>query len=731
MRIGKQAEEQESGRRIDLQEALETVSCSVVVCDIAHSEVSIAFVNAAFSSLTGYAAEEVLGRDLRFMQGPDSDAASLRDVREILSLGSPVAKDFLNYRKSGEPFWNRATLAPIRGDAGKITGLLVVSVDSTADHAHPGFAGQDVQVQRILRNMPGYIYRQVINSNHDLQMSYLSPSVAPFLGEDPERGAGVFFRHIHPDDVEGYFAAVRASAETLAAFKEEFRMVSSEGAVRWVRSEAQAVRHPNGDIVWDGLALDITAEKTSELERSYLSLHDKLTGLANRELFRNRLRQAIDRAGVDESRLGVFIIDLDAFQEVNDSRGQLAGDEVLRQIGRRLQALVDDRFGTVARLGGDEFAVLVPALDQPSALEAIARELCAEVRRPVVIENSALVLEGSLGASVFPPADPSRQFRTSDVGEEIMKQADLALHAAKKEEPGSFRVYETGLDDRFRNRIALRQSLTAAIAERQFELHYQPFVSLVSGEILGAEALVRWRHPTLGFQRPEAFIPLAESSGLIVPLGEWVLGEALRQGESWRRRGLSAGRIAINLSGVQLRRSPQLQRPDFLAIVEKLLADTGADPRGFEFELTEGIIIESSTETLSVLKSLKTLGFKITIDDFGTGHANFRYLRDFVVDKVKIDRSFIARIGEDSETEAIVAAMIRLTRVLGAQVVAEGVESAFQRDFLIEQGCEFGQGYLFSVPVAAEDFSWMLQQRMSFPSLTQRRTTSGRMDQPR
>jgi EAL domain-containing protein (putative c-di-GMP-specific phosphodiesterase class I) len=241
-------------------------------------------------------------------------------------------------------------------------------------------------------------------------------------------------------------------------------------------------------------------------------------------------------------------------------------------------------------------------------------------------------------------------------------------------------------------------------------------VAIDSGAIAGAEALVRWIHPVLGVQPPESFIPLAESSGLIVPLGEWILRRALRQGASWRRQGLEVGRIAINLSGLQLRRRPQ--RPDFLATLEAALAETGADPAGFEFELTESAVIDSSEETIAILRSLKAMGFGIAIDDFGTGHASFRYLRDLLFDKVKVDRSFIRGIGEDGESEAIVSAMIGLTRMLGAKVVGEGVESTAHRDFLCEHGCDFGQGYLFSPPLDAAAFGALVERRATLPFLS-------------
>jgi EAL domain-containing protein (putative c-di-GMP-specific phosphodiesterase class I) len=262
----------------------------------------------------------------------------------------------------------------------------------------------------------------------------------------------------------------------------------------------------------------------------------------------------------------------------------------------------------------------------------------------------------------------------------------------------------------------LRQSLQAGVAEHQFELHYQPIVVLASGAITGAEALVRWEHPTLGIQSPGHFIALAEETGLIVPLGEWIIGEAFRQGVALNRATLNPPKIAINVSSLQLRTTALQRRPDFIARVERALKETGADPRNFEFELTEGVLIDSSGDTLSTFRTLKAMGFSIAIDDFGTGHSTFRYLRDFPVDKIKIDRSFVSPIGADKSNEAIVSAMIDLANSLGVKVVAEGVETQEQRAFLIDRGCHMAQGYFFSLPLRAEDFAWMLGQGMCLPA---------------
>jgi EAL domain-containing protein (putative c-di-GMP-specific phosphodiesterase class I) len=257
--------------------------------------------------------------------------------------------------------------------------------------------------------------------------------------------------------------------------------------------------------------------------------------------------------------------------------------------------------------------------------------------------------------------------------------------------------------------MVLRHSLRKAIEEKQFKLHYQPLVDLVSGTIVGAEALVRWNHPELGLQRPDIFIPFAESSGLIIPLGNWIFREAMQQVVSWRRDGLEVPKIAINVSGVQL------QDPGLLRSIETALAQTGAQARHFELELTEGFMIEASPSTLGLLKSLKTLGFTLAIDDFGTGHSSFRYLRDFPVDKVKIDQTFVRQMVVDSSDASIIRAIIALAKSLDLKVVAEGIETMVQRNFLREEGCQIGQGYLFSVPLTAEDFGYLIARNIRLP----------------
>ena len=479
---------------------------------------------------------------------------------------------------------------------------------------------------------------------------------------------------------------------------------------RWFRASASPRVDDRGAVVWSGVALDISAEKLSQFRAEYLTSYDPLTGLLNRPLFRIALVQTVTTVSHTNEQTMLFNVDLDEFQGVNDSLGPLVGDRVLRRVGMMLMEFAEPRGGTASRIGGDEFAVMLPGVPPGTELGELAERIRLNLAEPILIDGQEVVVSASIGAAVFP--------RLSDVGQaaagegwaaELMKRAQVALYAAKRDGPGVCMVYSTALDDRFRHRQALRQSMQRGINEEQFVLHHQPVVELATGIITGVEALLRWSHPEFGVQRPDLFIPIAEASGLIVPLGSWVMRAAMRQRALWFARGLIAPKVCINVSSVQLRRG------GFLAMVETALADTGANPRDYELELTESTLLEGSTEVREQLAELKAMGFSLAIDDFGAGRSTFRYLRDFPVDKIKIDQAFVRQLVVNSNDVPIIRAMMTLARNLRIEVVAEGIETTMQRDFLADEGCRFGQGYLFSVPLNAEDFGWMLENDIRLP----------------
>jgi len=694
-----------------LDNTLGVVSRAMLIAKFGRSEDRLVFANPAFTRLTGYTAGDAIGRGFGFLQAPETDGEVMAEIGEAIMAGRSIRREVLNRRKTGESFWNDLSIDPLRAQDGALIGYIGVCEDVTADHAfRQEMIGERQRFADITSRIPGYVYRRVLKPDGSLEHPYFSPSLNHLLGlpEGEVVTSQAFLDHIHPDDRATFTDRVRQSAATLSMFRLEFRLVSAGGAVRWVRCDAPARRMPNGDVTWDGVALDITAEKAAANEIAFLTLHDSLTGLSNRARFEKAVSQAISACSEDLG-IGLFAIDVHRLQDINDALGHAAGDEALRVIGQKLQTLAESRSGVAARTSSDEFAVLLPRVSDASELKDFADSITESLTAPLPINAERLVIQTCTGAVLFPSLSDRTRHIVADMPTELMKRADIALRAAKREGANTYRLYTAGTDDRLINEVALRHSLRRAIDEVQFVLHYQPLVDLISGKIDAAEALVRWDHPDLGIQRPDQFIPLAEETGLIAPLGAWVMAEAMKHRQKWTDDGLNAPNIAINVSGIQLK------RPDFMSVVERALADSGADPRGFEFELTEGIAIETSRETREVLHRLRDMGFCITIDDFGAGHSTFKYLKEFPVDKIKIDKIFIRSLTVGSNEALIVRSMIGLARSLGLKIVAEGVETAFQRRFLTAEGCAIGQGYHFSPPLTEEDFAWLVAGDIKLP----------------
>ena len=694
----------------DILAAFAATSRSILITD-ATADNPVAYANAGFSALFGYSEAEAIGRNCRFLQGVDTDPRVVSEIRRALALGVSIRCDILNYRKDGTSFWNDLTIDPIRDAAGQLLGF--VSIQSQADVAHlanEARADAESKLDSIARNIPGFIYRQVMRSDGAIDLVYCSPSLGKMLGITGGHTARSFYDHIHPDDHDALFAAIRLSAANMSIFREEFRLVSPGGITHWLRSEAPPRRMKNGEIVWDALALEFSAEKRWQSEFANLMLRDPLTGLLNREAWRQALTRQVEPASGKIRRCGLLIVDIEKFRDLNAKLGQRVCDDILVEIAQRLTTLAASAFGVAARLGGDEFAILVPDCAGDDALSRFAGASSEALARQMQVGVQHLTIRTCIGATFYAGVRDAGS-ADEDVVSELTAQAELALQRAKQAGHGAAIVYSAAQDDRLNNRAVLARSLERAIEDGELELHYQPVVELASGRILSAEALVRWNHPTLGMQPPDLFIPIAEASGLIVPLGRWVFDQAVRQWTLWHDAGLSPPPIAINVSGIQL------VEPAFVNFVAESLMKLKATARNFEIELTEGQVIEASPLILATLHALRNMGFLIVIDDFGSGHATFRYLRDFPVDKVKMDQLFVRKLVLNSSDALIVRAVNSLARSMGIAFVAEGIETEMQRDFLQSEGCKIGQGYLFSMPLLAEDFAWMLANDVRLPML--------------
>ncbi|AVB18360.1 bifunctional diguanylate cyclase/phosphodiesterase [Pseudomonas avellanae] len=435
---------------------------------------------------------------------------------------------------------------------------------------------------------------------------------------------------------------------------------------------------------------DISSLKHAQARLDYRAHHDPLTGLPNRTLFESRLQSALLHSEESGSLGAVLFLDLDRFKHINDSLGHPIGDLLLKGIAHRLKETLRD-IDTVARLGGDEFIVLLPGLLQPGDAKAIANKLLACFSTPFEAGEHELYISPSIGSCVFPTDG-------TDVAT-LVKNADAAMYRSKAQGRNRVESYTRDLTEQARERIALEQELRRALDRKQLSLAYQPKISILTHTLVGAEALIRWSHPTFGEVPPEHFIPLAEENGMILQIGEWVLEQACRQMGAWRKTCTPFGPMSVNLAGAQLR------QPNLVERIEQLLTDNGLVPDCLQLEITENFIMSQTQDALAVLHKLKQLGVQLAIDDFGTGYSSLSYLKRLPLDILKIDQSFIRGLPEDTHDAAIVRAIIALGRSMQLTVIAEGVETREQQQFLCEEGCEQIQGYIISLPLQPDEFS--------------------------
>jgi diguanylate cyclase (GGDEF)-like protein len=425
---------------------------------------------------------------------------------------------------------------------------------------------------------------------------------------------------------------------------------------------------------------------------AHLATHDALTHLPNRALFRDRLEQALARMRREGGAVAVLCLDLDRFKEVNDVLGHAAGDELLRQVTWRLAACLRE-MDTLARLGGDEFAIVQVGAHQPADAEALARRMVAALAEPFDLNGHQACIGTSVGVALRNSTAPALPSNHALVGT-LLQEGDLALYRSKAEGRGTYRFFEMEMNQHLHERRALEADLRKGIAEGQFRLHFQPQMDLAKRQIYGAEALIRWSHPRRGSMRPDEFIPLSEETGLIIQIGEWVLRQACHEAVTWPK----PLKVAVNVSPVQFR------KPGFVETVGSALLASGLDPARLELEVTEGIILQDTNETLRTLWQLRELGVTIAMDDFGTGYSSLGYLQKFTFDKIKIDRSFIRGLGVDPNATAIVHAVLGMAHALGIRVNAEGVEDEQQALLLTGEGCDEVQGFLFSRPIPSDEF---------------------------
>ncbi len=658
-----------------------TPECLVV----AGADGVIEYANGQAERLTGFTRHELIGKPVELLIASHVlDAAPGSTMESICrtAAGGDVPVE-LHIGEIAEP-----------------ERLLIVTLRDVTDRQRAAEARFEAEAKyrSLVEHIPAVVYLDPVDE--DATSIYVSPQVRDLLGIEPEAWLSDYYawrKHVHPEDIDRAWEEYEEAYERHTTLNHEYRMVHEDGTIKWVLEQAFPIDDENGD-PWliQGVIFDISKRKAAEEQVAFLAYHDKLTGLPNRHLFEELLENAIARARRTDTGVGVLYLDLDNFKLVNDSLGHHAGDLLLAQLADRLRVCTRDT-DLVARQGGDEFLVLLADLErttgEPGPIEpamVVAESVATRVREamaePFDLNGTPFYATGSIGISLFP--------QDATDAPTLMKNADAAMYQSKKQEPGGYVVFATGPDDAM-ERLSLTTKLRDAVQHESWVLHWQPIVDIETGHIESVEALIRWLDPNGGLVAPGEFIPLAEELGLIEAIGDWVIGELVRQRAEWREQGLSL-RVGFNLSPRQLWSAH---------LADKVLAQLrrgGVDPHEVTVEITESTAMADPDRTQKILSELHAWGFQLALDDFGTGYSSLARLKHMPVDVLKIDRSFVRDVQRDLSLASMVRAMIQLAQGLDMTPLAEGVETVGELEFLRGNGCRLAQGFLFSRPVTAD-----------------------------
>ena len=611
-----------------------------------------------------------------------------------LASGKPKTGTLGIERPDGSRRWLWVNAKPFFDDeSGELRGVVSTLADITLNREHEE---QRRLALTVFRNSVEAIVvtdaeERILSVNHAFTevTGHLAEDV---IGKTPRLlGSGLHSRE--------FYEAMWRDLRILGAWKGEIQDRRKNGSIYPVSLSISTVRDSNGRIThYVAVFSDITERKASEARIAYLAQHDALTGLPNRALLRDRLDQALAHATRQGKRIALMFLDLDRFKTINDSLGHVTGDKLLQGVAGRLRQCIRET-DTVSRQGGDEFIIVLTDIDSPDEAGRVAAKILDQLDPAFDVDGQQLRTSFSIGVALFPEDGPNP--------ETLMKNADTAMYHAKESGRNTYRFFDERMNVNTLERLQLENGLRQALTRHELQLAYQAQVDLVSGRIIGLEALLRWASESLGNVPPSRFIPLAEECGLIIPIGDWVLREACRQARQWQDAGLAPVPVGVNLSALQFRRS------DIVAGVAAALDESGLAGHWLELELTESLLMESGPDVILTLGKLKALGVRLSIDDFGTGYSSLAYLKRFPVDRLKIDQSFVRDLAQDPDDAVIIRTIIQLGHNLRLEVIAEGTETLEQMDFLRREGCTAAQGYLFSRPVPAEAIPALLQRGLA------------------
>jgi diguanylate cyclase (GGDEF)-like protein/PAS domain S-box-containing protein len=678
--------------------ALATIADAIVVTD---REGTIEWVNEAFTELTGFPAEDAIGQTLRILRSGLMQAAFYERLWQTLESGETWRGELVNRRQDGSLYVDEMVATPIVED-GEVTGYVAVKRD--VSERERSTAAMRESEQRF-RDLFEQSLDAIMVTDPDLRIVDANPACERLTGWTREELLGRTPISLAADP-EASATFVNALRERGVVRDFEVAGRTRDGGMVEMQINAVPRRDERGRLLgYQTITRDVTARKRFEEELQHLAFHDWLTGLPNLALFRDRLEHAVSTADRTGSKVALIYLDLDRFKAVNEGHGNNAGDRAIQQVSRRLLACFREE-DTVARIGGDEFAVIIERLSGPAQLTHMLERLSSSMRTPLQVDGHRFEIEASIGAAILQGGadEPRPSGRTA---EELIRKADAAMFQSKRRTGTRYHIFDPDVDVDGSARLRLQQELRQAVEGNRLQTAYQPVVSLATAELWGVEVLARWNHPERGIVAPAEFIPLAEESGLIGQLGEWILEQACRDLAAWIETGRAAGlRLLVNLSARQLE---DRELPNRLV---QLLRRNHIPASKLHLEVTETVAIQHPGR----VQALRAMGASVSVDDFGTGYSSLRYLKDLDVDSLKIEMGFVQGMERDPRLAAIVRTIITLGRDLGLAVVAEGIETETQLSMLNEMGCQLGQGYLFSQPIDATALLRELARREDAPA---------------
>lgn len=640
-------------------------------------------INRAGEKITGYTRDEAVQMHVSQVVAPDFLEQAKRMIASKIDGDSATAYELEIISKGGQRVSLELSTRLIYLD-GKPIGIQGIGRDITERRRVDEALKASEQRYRQLGEG---ILHQIWTARPDGLLDYVNRRTLEYFDRTREEMIGDGWRHmVHPDDLDESLKRWTTALKTGESYETEFRLRRHDGQYRWHVAKATAGRDSFGNInKWFGTNTDIHEQKESEEKLNYYARHDSLTDLPNRPEFMNHLRLAIQRCSENpEARFAVLFLDLDRFKVINDSLGHSVGDKLLIAISGRLKATL--RPGdVVARLGGDEFTILLNRTGSEHDVAQVVERIQTRIAEPFLIDNYEVFTTASVGIIL------SDEFARG--ADDYLRDADAAMYRAKAAGKARYEIFDSEMHVENLNLLQVETDLRHALERDEFEVQYQPIVDLATGVVREFEALIRWRHPINGLVPPADFIEVAEETGLIVPIGMWILETACRQIGEWQENCADRLSVSVNLS------ARQLMHPSLVQQVEAILAESKLNPWQLKLEVTESTVMEYSEKAQDVLDRLDRLGVHLSTDDFGTGYSSLSYLQSFPFDRLKIDRSFIDKIGKNKKSDAIVKTILMLGSNLGMEVVAEGIETVGQLEFLQELGCQFGQGYYFSRPV--------------------------------